>query len=155
MEAKCCGFSLSDALFYVVCAMNHIKHFQSPQKHFFSVSLPCHSPPLDESTTMGELACATTDENRKKASFHPLVPAYLVSDCQCLKPFFRHIYTHIAWWKMAKVRADCSKFQMPFLNTGKEKNPFLSTIVDSRSRDEKTGNMQNLSSIKQTFLVSW
>lgn len=61
-----------------------------------------------------------------------------------------HIYTHIDESRSKPIVRGCWSFKQPFLPV------IVNSNVENREKlfDEKTGNMQNLSSIEPTFLVS-
>lgn len=138
--------SLRLPVFNVVKALQKIFNRCESIFHISDSSL---SPLTDESATMRELACAIA----MKMLF--LSFDLCVKCCHRFESFFAAFTPTSSSHHINK--AICTQLLMPFslLN-----NPFSSIVNSHRSNrkvfsDEKTGNMQSLSSVKQTFLVSF
>lgn len=117
--------------------MNRIKQFQSTQKRVFAFLLLIADGTATMANWRGLCRCW---RNRIK-SFSPLLLALLSMS---------HIYTHIDESRSKPIVRGCWSFKQPFLPV------IVNSNVENRGKlfDEKTGNMQNLSSIEPTFLVS-
>lgn len=115
---------LFGCLFYVVCAMNHIKHFQSPQKHFFFCVAPLPLSPAWRINNNGGIGLCHNRRKQEKSSFPPSrarISRERLSMFEAL--FSSHLHPHCLM-KDGKSQSRLFEVSDAFSQHGKRKKPF-------------------------------